>query len=55
MGKTHLIIPDPHAHPDFNNDRAVWLGELIKDLKPDVVVNLGDMWDHSFYELLRQG
>jgi hypothetical protein len=45
MGKTHLIIPDPHAHPDFNNDRAVWLGELIKDLKPDVVVNLGDMWD----------
>ena len=42
---THLVIPDPHAHPNFNNDRAIWLGKLIKDLKPDVVVNLGDMWD----------
>lgn len=42
---THLIIPDPHAHPEHNNDRADWLGRLILDLKPDVVVNLGDMWD----------
>ena len=45
MTKTHLIIPDPHAHPEYNNDRADWLGKLILDLKPDVVVNLGDMWD----------
>jgi hypothetical protein len=43
--KTHLIIPDPHAHPDFNNDRFEWLGKLILDLKPDVVVNLGDHAD----------
>jgi hypothetical protein len=42
---THLVIPDPHAHPDFSNERADWLGQLIKDLKPDVVVNLGDQWD----------
>lgn len=42
---THLIIPDPHAHPDHNNDRADWLGRLILDLQPDVLVNLGDMWD----------
>lgn len=42
---THLVIPDPHAHPDHKNDRADWLGKLIVDLKPDVVVNLGDMWD----------
>ena len=46
-GKTHLVIPDPHAHPDFNNDRADWLGNLILDLKPDVVVNIGDMFDMS--------
>lgn len=45
MGKTHLIIPDSHAHPDFNNNRADWLGKFIVDLKPDVVVNIGDMWD----------
>ena len=41
----HLVIPDPHAHPSHNNDRADWLGRLILDVKPDVVVNLGDMWD----------
>ena len=42
---THLVIPDSHAHPDHHNKRADWLGKLILDLKPDVVVNLGDMWD----------
>lgn len=41
----HLVIPDPHAHPEYNNDRADWLGKLILDLKPDTVINLGDMWD----------
>lgn len=45
MGKTHLILPDPHAHPNFNNDRAVWVGALIRDIKPDVVVVLGDTAD----------
>lgn len=45
MGKTHLILPDPHAHPDFNNDRADWVGKLIKELRPDVVVNIGDAAD----------
>lgn len=44
---THLVIPDPHAHPDFHNKRADWLGKLILDLKPDKVINLGDMWDLS--------
>ena len=45
MSKTHLIIPDPHAHPDHHNKRAIWLGRLINDIKPDVVVNLGDVAD----------
>lgn len=45
MTNVHLIIPDPHAHSDFNNDRADWIGRLILDLKPTTVVNLGDMWD----------
>ena len=45
MGKTHLIVPDQHAHPDFHNDRADWLGKLILDVKPDVVVNIGDAAD----------
>ncbi len=42
---THLILPDPHAHPDWDNKRADWVGKLIVDLKPDVFVNLGDQWD----------
>lgn len=45
MSKTYLVVPDPHAHKDFNNDRADWLGQLIKDRKPDVVVNMGDVYD----------
>lgn len=45
MSKDYLIIPDQHAHPDHNNDRADWLGKLILDKKPDVVINMGDAAD----------
>lgn len=45
MSNVHLVIPDCHAHPDHNNNRADLLGQLILDLKPDVVINLGDMFD----------
>lgn len=45
--QTHLIIPDSHAHPDHNNRRYEWLGELINDIKPDVVIDIGDWWDMS--------
>ena len=43
--RTHLVIPDPHAHPDHSNERFNWLAGLIKDIRPDVVVNLGDHFD----------
>jgi predicted MPP superfamily phosphohydrolase len=42
---THLIIPDQHATPEHSNERFDWLGKLIKDLRPDVVINMGDMVD----------
>lgn len=42
---THLIIPDTHAHYQHHNKRAEWLGELIADVHPDVVVHIGDNWD----------
>jgi hypothetical protein len=45
MSKIHLVLPDQHAHPEYNNDRADWIGKLILDLRPDVVVNLGDGYD----------
>ncbi len=42
---THLIIPDQHAHPEHDNNRADWLGCLIAEVKPEVVINLGDACD----------
>lgn len=38
----HLCIPDPHAHPDHNNERFNVLGKLVADIKPDKVICLGD-------------
>lgn len=43
----HLVIGDQHATPGTSNRRAIWLGRLINDIKPDVVVNLGDCADMS--------
>lgn len=40
-----LVMPDSHSHPDFSNERFTWLGKLIHDIKPDTVVNLGDLAD----------
>lgn len=45
MGKKHLIIPDPHSKPGRHNRRAEWVGKLIVDVKPDVVIVLGDTAD----------
>ena len=45
MSSKVIIIPDPHAHPDFNNERADWIGELIADEKPNKVICLGDLAD----------
>lgn len=55
MSKTHLVIPDPHAHPKHHNKRAEWLGKLIVDVKPDVVINLGDNWDMPSLSLYDKG
>lgn len=42
MTSTHLIIPDQHAHYQYPNERAEWLSKLIIDIRPDVVINIGD-------------
>lgn len=47
IGNTHLIIPDQHADPRFNHDRADWLGLFMDDLRPDIVINIGDSADLS--------
>jgi hypothetical protein len=45
MSRTHLVIPDSHAHPSFDNVRADWLARLIIDTRPDVVIHIGDSAD----------
>lgn len=45
QGKTILVIPDSHSKPGVSNERYDWLGKLIVDRKPDVVVDLGDFAD----------
>lgn len=42
---THLFIPDPHAYPGENNKRFDYLGKLCMDVKPDVVICAGDLFD----------
>ena len=43
--RKYLIIGDSHAKPAVSNRRYHWLGKLARDLKPDVVVNMGDWFD----------
>jgi hypothetical protein len=45
LSKTFLIVPDQHAHPEHDNTRADYLAKLTIDLRPDVVINLGDAAD----------
>ena len=42
MSKVHIVIPDQHAHFEHHNKRFELLGRFINDIRPDVVVNLGD-------------
>lgn len=45
MSKVHLYFTDAHAHAKHHNDRAEWLGELIHEMRPDVVIDGGDTAD----------
>lgn len=54
-GRTHLIIPDSHADPQHNLNRYEWLGKMIADLKPDVIVNIGDHWDMPSLSIYDRG
>lgn len=45
MNTRILVIPDQHAHYEHDNIRADYLARLTIDLKPDIVVNLGDAAD----------
>jgi predicted phosphodiesterase len=40
-----LVIGDPHAHPNYDNNRFTKLGNFIAREKPEVIVCIGDMAD----------
>lgn len=42
-----LVLPDSHANPKVSLRRYHWLGRLILDAKPDVIVDLGDFADND--------
>ena len=42
MSKTAIVYTCAHAEPDKSNERFDWLGQLIYDVKPDYVIDLGD-------------
>lgn len=43
----HLIIGDSHAHSDEGNQRFESLGRMVKEIKPDCVIDIGDSADMS--------
>lgn len=45
ISKKILVVPDQHATYGFDNERADFLGKLIVDEKPDIVINIGDAAD----------
>ena len=40
-----VIIPDTQVKPGVPIDHLTWLGKYICDIKPDIIVHLGDHWD----------
>lgn len=45
MSKTAIVFTCAHADPRVGNERADWLSNLIYDVRPDYVVDLGDTAD----------
>lgn len=43
--RTHLVIGDSHAKPGQSLERYTWLGRLIAERRPDVIINIGDWAD----------
>lgn len=41
----HLVLPDTQCKPGASVDHLSWAGQYAVDMKPDVIVHLGDHWD----------
>ena len=42
MGKTAIVFSCAHSDPSTDNERFDWLGELIYEVNPNYIVDLGD-------------
>jgi predicted phosphodiesterase len=42
-----VVLGDSHAHPKFNNRRFGWFAKYVNEVKPDVVIDIGDSADMS--------
>lgn len=42
MTKTAVVFSCAHSDPGASNERFDWLGSFLYDLKPDLVIDLGD-------------
>jgi predicted phosphodiesterase len=45
MLKKVLVVGDPHSSPDTDNRRFDWLGQMILEENPDLVICIGDFAD----------
>jgi predicted phosphodiesterase len=46
-GQKILVIGDSHCGPGINNRRFDWLGRMIQEEKPQIVVDIGDFYSMS--------
>jgi hypothetical protein len=40
-----LVIPDTQVKPDVPTEHLTWLGKYICDIRPDIIVHIGDHFD----------
>lgn len=45
QSSTAVVFTCAHTSPEVSNERFEWLGKFLYDLRPDYVVDLGDMAD----------
>ena len=43
----HLVIPDTQVKPGQDLSHFMWAGKYAVDMKPDVIIMIGDWWDMS--------
>jgi hypothetical protein len=49
--RRHLVIGDTQSKPGAPNDHMPWIAQAILEYRPDVVVHVGDHWDHPSLSL----